>query len=380
MTSRDSWPIAAVIQGEALVRPVLPPQPLAWPEGFGGGSCLAYACVAQPHLGYVAPAVARRMTRLQLLILTAAHQAVARAGSPIAGLATGVFVGSHLGSIGTTIEFLSDLIRRDEASPMPAKFIASVHNAAASALALEFQCRGENRTTIHDSISFELALKQALTSLRAGRTDRTLVAAGDELNAYYVAAMNRCRPWRTSAQPLAPLSPTDSGVAGSLPGEGAAALVLARPGADQASQAPVYLRNFALAPRADAAHAGALPADGCVFLRSVLRPAGATLDDVNLLLLAADGDAPLDAAYRHVAEAAVAASGGRLAVAVFKHLCGEFATASALGLTLAADAVRRRAPSPDLAIIQPGPAGPLAGVLTYTIHHNGFHSAGWVTS
>ncbi len=373
-------PEFATIEGLGQVRPTLPPQPLAMPTGLGGGECLAYACPAQPHQGCVSPAVARRLSRLQLLTLTAAHRAVQDGGGLIAGPGAGVFVGTGLGSLGATVEFLEDVIRRDEASPMPARFITSVHNASASAIAIEFQCQGENRTTTHDSISFELALGQALTALRLGRIERAVVAAGDELHPYHVAAMNHCQPWRKKAEALAPLSPTAARLHGSLPGEGAAAFVLGRPGGNGRPEASVCIRGLGLAPRPAADLGGIRTEDEVAFLQKVLHPANATLADVDLILLGADGDAALDAVYGRVIQAVGAAAGGDLAVGVFKHLCGEFATASALGLALAGDAVRQGRLLPDIALIASGRAdNRIDNVLTYTIHRNGFHSACWVS-
>jgi hypothetical protein len=87
----------------------------------------------------------------------------------------------------------------------------------------------------------------------------------------------------------------------------------------------------------------------------------------------ANGEPALDAIYTGVI-ASLREHAPGIAVGVYRHLTGDFAVASALGLELAVRAVSAPA-LPDEVDVVAGPAsGPTAHVLLYHLTSSGMHS------
>jgi hypothetical protein len=320
------------------------------------------------------PRALRRLGRAQRLALGAAQDAIdAWGGSPEPADDAAALVGTGLGCLGETAAFLENLVERDEREPSPTHFIHSVHNAAAAQIALCFGLRGETSTFSHGQISFELALWQALWLIRRGRSRQVVVVGVDELSPYAVAAGQARGWWRRDPAPLEPMA--GGGLDGSLPGEGAAGLVLGPPAEGRARVDAVRVeplldpRLSRLDPRAEAG-----------FIGDALAAAGRAPDGVDLFLLGANGDRRLDALYGDVARAlAAAAPGARCGV--FKHRCGEFCTAPAVGVALAARAVGEGRLPPEIRPLPGGEEPPgVSRVAVYHLHEAGYHSVCLVAS
>jgi hypothetical protein len=88
--------------------------------------------------------------------------------------------------------------------------------------------------------------------------------------------------------------------------------------------------------------------------------------------LGANGDARLDAVYAEVAQGLGQGTGGP-AVGVYRHLTGDFATASALGFETAVRAVTTRTVPPDVRVVK-GQPGSVERVLLYHLSSAGYHS------
>lgn len=158
----------------------------------------------------------RRLSPWLRLSLAAATEAAAGQADAVSPQRLGVICATGFGSLTHTADFLENMIQRQEAEPQPANFIYSVHNAAASAVALALGAQGYNLTLTHYQASFELALLAAANRLAAGCEDRLLVFGADEWHPLAQAALTRFRSLRRRKPP----------------GEGAGALLLgpAQPG------------------------------------------------------------------------------------------------------------------------------------------------------
>jgi hypothetical protein len=104
-----------------------------------------------------------------------------------------------------------------------------------------------------------------------------------------------------------------------------------------------------------------------------LRDANTRLGSVGLLLVGANGEHALDEIYAQVARRLRARAEG-LVVGVYRHLTGDFATASALGFELAVRAVAGRAVPSEVRIVA-GVPGLIQRALVYHVHSAGYHSA-----
>jgi 3-oxoacyl-(acyl-carrier-protein) synthase len=314
----------------------------------------------------------KRMGRGQEMAILAVQRALAAcAQPPEKGSGTAVSVGTAWAEEGDEIVFLENLIKLGEKGAKPAYFVNSVKNALASQLALSFGFQGENQTFAHDALSFESALWQGAHLLSAGRARHAVVCGVEALVAFQEIHGHLLGWYGTDPAQLSPLGAEQRAVGqGTLPGEGAAAFVLTAPGATTKPMARLGLvRARGPLHRAPALDAGRELA----FVEQALADAGTRLDEVGLLLLGANGDLALDAVYAGVARGLRAKSPG-LAVGVYRHATGDFATASALGFELAVRAVAGQGIPGDLRVVAGAPASS-DRVLLFHVTSTGYHSA-----
>ena len=363
----------AGILGEGLVLPdpapaMLPP---AVSERLTPGPC--HTCSALPPARSLSPRALRRLGRAQRLALAAAERALDAAGEgnrPSDGGA--VVVGTGLGCLGETAAFLENMVQLEGREPKPAAFIQSVHNAPAAQLAICFGLRGENQTFTHGAISFELALGHALWVLRAGRSRHVLAVGVDEASPYAITAGQEAGWLRREPEPLMPMAEASS--RGTLPGEGAAGLLLGPPAPGVPRLAVVRARPL---PHPDVRRVDPEAEVGLV--RDALTAAGTSLERVDLLLLGANGFAASDQACAQAVRA-LRAEHPAMACGVYKHLCGEFGAAPALGVALAARSVREGALASQIRCLHGGGAArPVARAVVYHLHESGYHSVCVVT-
>jgi 3-oxoacyl-[acyl-carrier-protein] synthase II len=370
-------PCAADIVAAGAVWPGPLPVTRPAPAGVAEGAWPAYRVDAATEASLLPPGRIKRMGRGQMMAIGAVARALADgATSPARGGATAVSVGTAWSEEGDEVVFLEHLIRLGDKGAKPAYFVNSVKNALAAQLAIHFGYQGENQTFAHDALSFETALWQGAHLVATGRVRHAVVCGVDalvELEEMRGHLLGRYATQATPLQPLASVSRTAG--QGTLPGEGAAAFVLAAPGAAAASLARLALVRV----RGPGQRPPALSSVGELdFIAQSLRDTPVRLEEVDLLLLGANGDPALDAVYAEVASG-LHARAPRLAIAVYRHLTGDFATASALGFELAVRAVAGKV-TPSQARVVLGTPGPLARVLLYHVTNAGYHSVALVTT
>jgi hypothetical protein len=117
------------------------------------------------------------------------------------------------------------------------------------------------------------------------------------------------------------------------------------------------------------------PTGELTFVGQALHDSGTRLDDVGLVLLGANGDPALDEIYAQVARG-LRAGAPALAVGVYRHLTGDFATASALGLELAVGTVSGRTVPSQVHVVDGllASARSIRSVLLYHLTSAGYHS------
>lgn len=368
------------IEGTGMVCPDGTIAEVPLPPGARCESFPALACPPKPASSDIPSGVLRRLGRAQRMAMIAAHQAVRNCPeAPSADSNMAVAVGTGLAETGQTASFLENMIRKDEAQPQPARFVNSVHNSLASQIAIALKCRGENHTFSHDFISFELALWQAVQTMRAGRADRVVVCGADEVSPYLVAAGLEFNWWTANASGLGAMDASTGD--GTLLGEGAAAFLLA-PGTaeEQAGHGP-WLRAVAVQPLPGRSVESIVPSREVDFLQRTLAAGGSSLDEVDIILVGANGNNILDAAYESVLAAMSARTRKPVRAGTYKGICGEFCTAAAIGLALASETIRRQSLCAGICEIAPTTDAVPApsNVLLYHLYPTGHHTAILVT-
>lgn len=371
-------PTEAAVLGVGMVLPEGGPAPYELPEALGE-PCPAYACAVSPGSGVLPAKVLRRLGRAQRLAMTAAHLALEDAGIG-AGDREGIAVclGTGMGELGHTYAFLENMIELEEVKPKPASFINSVHNAIAGQIAIGLSCKGENHTFIHGSTSFESALWQGLYLLARGRAECVLVCGVDELNGYMMAADRAFGRFQEGDDALAPMSTTGSGSAGTLPGEGAVAIVLGR--VDDAPEGSRRIRGLRVRPLAPPMKTNFDAKAEARFIEEALGRSGLRAGDIDLVICSANGDSKEDGQYRAVLECLGEAAGAPLAHGVFQHGTGNFHTAAAVGVALGIKSVPGQVLPDRIRCVGPAPGTDLRYAIVYSLYSSGFHSVCLVTA
>jgi 3-oxoacyl-(acyl-carrier-protein) synthase len=363
---------AADIVGAGALRPGPAPVTRPAPAAVAQEQWSAYRLDDCTEESLSPPGQIKRMGRGQAMAIAAVQRAIDSCGAPPArGSATAVSVGTAWAEEGDEIIFLENLIRFGEKGAKPAFFVNSVKNALASQVALTFGFQGENQTFAHDALSFESALWQGARLLRAGRARHAVVCGVEALVEFQEIHGHLLGCYGTDPAPLAPLAEKKRAAGqGTLPGEGAAAFVLTAPGAVAAPLA----RLVGVRARGPLQRAPALStSDELALVEQALRDANTRLGGVGLLLVGANGDPALDEIYAQVAQR-LRARAESLAVGVYRHLTGDFATASALGFELAVRAVAGRAVPSEVRVVGGEPRS-IERVLLYHVSSAGYHSA-----
>jgi 3-oxoacyl-[acyl-carrier-protein] synthase II len=172
---------------------------------------------------HIVPGNLRRLPRLSQLTIVAAKQALTDATLPYPSERIGVVLGTGLGTLGETIEFMRGYLVHGPEAASPLLFPTSVMNAAAGQLALECQIRGPNSTINHRDASALEAIVFACHQLALGRADAFLAGSVDELSPSALEGYRLLG--RLSPTPLRPYDQNRSGIS---PGEAATLFVLER--------------------------------------------------------------------------------------------------------------------------------------------------------
>ncbi|MAU71583.1 MAG: 3-oxoacyl-ACP synthase [Pseudozobellia sp.] len=267
---------------------------------------------------FIPPAAARRMAKGIKMSTVSAKNALTEANIEESEV-DAIIVGTGLGCIGDSEKFVSDIIDNNEQFLTPTRFIQSSHNTVAGQIALGMGCKGHNFTYVHSSISFESALLDTHMQLMNDEASTILVGGVDELVEHHVSTHRLIG--HIKKDPVETMSILDSGSKGAIFSEGSHFFVVSNKKGENAYSELLGIRTFNSLER-DEIEKEAL---------SFLKEQEMTSDDIDLLILGYNGDVEFDTYY----EALSQKSFKNTPKAYFKHLSGEFDTASGFGFWLA---------------------------------------------
>ena len=331
------------------------PQPL-----YDGGELLPViqnktgnrlACVEPDYADYVDAKLIRRMSRIIKMGVAAAMQCLKDADLQ---MPDAIVTGTAYGCLQDTEVFLNRLVEFKEELLTPTAFIQSTHNTVSAQIALMLQCHNYNNTYVHRGFSFESALLDAMMMLNENEINNALVGAADEIIDTSHAILSRFDLYRKEAS-------TDTLFAvktkGTIAGEGATFFTLSkeRSGTDLA--------------KLDAITTFYKPADDSEIKEQIAAfLAGQTVDieEIDLIITGRNGDHENDEVYESLNTSLFA----NKQTINFKHLCGEYPTASAYALWLGS-AILKEGKAPEALLKQNNK--PVKKLLIYNhyldIHH-----------
>jgi 3-oxoacyl-[acyl-carrier-protein] synthase II len=284
------------------------------PEARAGNRLHA---VEPNYADFIEARASRRMSRIVKMGIAAAMQALRGAGGPV----DGVVAGTGWGCLEDTVAFLQKLVVNGEDMLSPTSFIYSTHNTIAAQVAYHLKCRGYNNTYSHRNISFESALIDAQLQAHEQPALRLLVGGIDELTDTSFTVLSRLKTFK-SQQPGGPLDELyDQGTPGTWAGEGATFFLVSGEAGPTARAQLLAVRTVSFGT----------PEKAAAVARQLM--AAHDLPRVGLLITGENGDQENDAATQRFATD----FGHAGPVHKFKHLCGEYPTASAFGLRLGAE-------------------------------------------
>jgi 3-oxoacyl-(acyl-carrier-protein) synthase len=229
----------------------------------------------------------------------------------------GIILGTGKGSMTDTEQFLHSIKNYHETALNPTHFIHSTYNQVNGLIALNRKINSYNVTYVHRGFSFEHALLDAQMLLHEGEAHTALAGSFDEMTQEHFDVKQQWGYWKKENIHSHQLLQTQT--AGTIAGEGAAFFLLS-------SQAPAKQ-----AISIQAIHtlykptASVLEAE----IQLLLSQQQLQASDIDAIVLGDNGDANLSAPYDYVRS--VFSTAHHLA---FKHLCGEYDTASSFGIWL----------------------------------------------
>lgn len=281
------------------------------------------------YKAYIPPAAARRMAKGIKMSTVSAKTAMTEAAIEENEI-DAIIVGTGLGCIGDSEKFVSDIIDNDEQYLTPTRFIQSSHNTVAGQIALGMGCKGHNFTYVHSAISFESAVLDAKMQLENREADNILIGGVDELVNHHITTHRLIGHIKPEA--VETMSLLKSGTEGAVFSEGAHFFVLSNEKRHSCYSELLAIKTFNTLSR-DVVSKN---------VHAFLSENGLTSDEIDVIILGHNGDIEFDGYYDELAEGIFK----NTCQTYFKHLSGEFDTASGFGFWLANKIVKyQRVPS-----------------------------------
>ena len=296
----------------------------------------------------------RRMSRLLKNGTYSAQQCIEDAGQ---NELDAIITGTGMGCLADTEKFLANVYNNEEGVVSPTQFIQSTHNAMSGQIAMMLQCKNYNFTYTHRGSSFESALMDGMMLIEE-EANHVLVGGLDELTDTYIAITKRMKLWKNEAIPqldlLQHVGP------GSLAGEGAAFFMLSKKPGDKC-YANVKGIKMLFRPRS-----------GDIVKKEIeelLQENKLTVDQIDLVVEGVNGDSNVDQTYYDLNESIFSNSN----ICYYKHLCGEYKTASSFGLWTACQILQKQQ-VPEVLKLKPFQTDGIKKVLIYNNYNNCNHS------
>jgi Beta-ketoacyl synthase, N-terminal domain len=320
----------------------------------------------EPSYEGIPPGLLRRMGKTVRLGIGAALSLLREAAT----LPDGILIGTANAGMEESIQFMKEITDYEEGILSPGAFVQSTPNTIAAQLSLLTRNKAYNITHVQGGLAFENALTDAVMLLRESASHANpgsqklyptyLVGAADEIGKHNYN-IDRLQGW-FKTEPVSSLDLYTVDSPGSLAGEGAAMFLVS----DQKENAMAGLEGLVMLHSEDPAVVGERLHS---FLDQYLPPG----EKIDLLLSGENGDnrshpfcTSCENVLRKVSEDSVV-------IARFKHMCGEYPTASAFALWLACQLLGNH-PPPSHMLKRPSGKTEFKRVLICNSHKGSQHS------
>lgn len=277
--------------------------------------------VAPVYKDYISPAAIRRMAKGVKNGIVASALAMKDANVENVDA---IITGTGLGCIEDSEKFLKNILDNNEEFLTPTSFIQSTHNTVGAQIALSLQCKGYNFTYVNGAVSFESALLDAKMQIEENEANSILVGGVDENGEYTLSLFKLAR--RIKKENDLPAEVLNAKSTGVIYGEGASFFVLEneRKANTYAEILDVEIVNKLEENEIESA------------LISFLKTNNLQISDLDAVVLGFDGNSDSDFYYKNLSENTFAET----PQLYYKHLSGEYDTASAFALWMASKVIK----------------------------------------
>lgn len=293
---------------------------------------------------FISPAMIRRMSKTVKMSSVASHYALKEAGieQPDA-----IIVGTGMGCSQDSEKFLKNVIDNHEEFLTPTFFIQSTHNTVAGQIALGLQCHAYNFTYVNTSSSLEFSFLDAQLQINDGEAENVLVGSTDEQTdrTMELYCLNNTIK-KESDFPVDYLHSTTHGV---IWGEGASFFVI---GKDKTENSYAKLTDIKISNRVELQ-------ETTVFIQDFLTKNHLSAQDIDAVILGFSGDADSDLYYTKAMDLFPDS-----ALLYYKHLSGEFNTASGFSTFMACHILKEQQ-IPEIMMINSERKEQVKNVLLY---------------
>jgi Beta-ketoacyl synthase, N-terminal domain len=307
--------------------------------------------VVEPDYPGIPAGVKRRMGKSVRMAVGAALPLLENYPQP-----DGMIIATANGGMEDCIKFLNQIIEYKEGLLTPASFVQSTSNAAAAQIALVTKNHQYNITHVHRGLAFENALMDVVMSLKEYPDAAYLLGCTDEISAYNYNIDSLAGSFRKE-----PVSNSDlftTSAPGTIPGEGSFM---------------VWMNNQREDATASLDAVRTIHAEDPVVVLNVFKKflsENFAEDEMpDLLLTGENGDERLLKYYGAV-ESAVQDT---VPVARFKHLCGEYCTASSFACWLSFQILKDGC-IPPLVLKKNATVKPVKRILIYNNYRGAQHA------
>ena len=306
--------------------------------------------VAEPDYPGIPAGIKRRMGKSVRMAVGAALPLLENYPQP-----NGMIIATANGGMEDCIKFLNQIIEYNEGLLTPGNFVQSTSNASAAQIAMVTKNHEYNITHVHRGIAFENALMDTMMLLQENPGSAYLLGCTDEISAYNYN-IDRLAGWFRK-DPVVQADLFTTATAGTIAGEGSFMVWMN----NQKENARAKLDAVRTIHTHD-------PAMVLTVLKSFLSENFAADEMPDLLLHGEDGDNRLLKYY----EAVESHFPDTVPVARFKHLSGEYCTASSFACWLSVQ-ILADGKIPPLVLKKNNPEKRVKRILIYNNYRGAQH-------
>ncbi|GAA5099632.1 beta-ketoacyl synthase chain length factor [Chryseobacterium ginsengisoli] len=264
---------------------------------------------------FIPPAASRRMSKTVKMSSVVSKYALQEAGieNPDA-----IIVGTGMGCSQDSEKFLKNVIDNNEEFLTPTFFIQSTHNTVAGQIALGLQCHAYNFTYVNTSSSLEFSFLDAKLQINDEEAENVLVGSTDEQTDRTMELYKLNKTIKKEEN--LPVDYLNSTTDGAIWGEGASFFVL---GKDKTESSYAQLKDIQISSRLDLEETQQ-------FIEGFLAKNNLKNDEIDAVILGFSGDLKSDIYYTKAMDLFE-----NSALLYYKHLSGEFNTASGFSTFMA---------------------------------------------